>query len=58
MERSKNIITNNIMRSVSKLHLTFLFICFVIQSYGPQSVIVIVVFQALNLILVAFTTSK
>ena len=45
MERSKNIITNNLMPSV-------------IQSYGPQSVIVIVVFQALNLILVAFTTSK
>ena len=46
------------MPSVSKLPLTFLLICFVIQSYGPQSVIVIVVFQALNLILVAFTTSK
>ena len=58
MERSKNIITNNIMPSVSKLYLTFLLIFFVIQSYGPQSVIVIVVFQALNLILVAFTTSK
>lgn len=58
MERSKNIITTNIMPSVSKLHLTFLLICFVIQSYGPQSIIVIVVFQTLNLILVAFTTSK
>ena len=58
MERSKSIITNNIMPSVSKLYLTFLLIFFVIQSYGPQSVIVIVVFQALNLILVAFTTSK
>ena len=58
MERSKNIITNNIMPSVSKLPLIFLLIFFVIQSYGPQSVIVIVVFQALNLILVAFTTSK
>ena len=58
MERSKNIITTNIMPSVSKLHLTFLLICFVIQSYGPQSIIVIVVFQSLNLILVAFTTSK
>ena len=49
---------NNIMPSVSKLPLTFLLICFAIQSYDPQSVIVIVVFQALNLILVAFTTSK
>ena len=58
MERSKNIITNNIMPSVSKLPLTFLLICFAIQSYDPQSIIVIVVFQALNLILVAFTTSK